>query len=97
MLVLESLFYSFLDACAELPDRAFQGKSGVFTISIYDAVFAAICRAPLDAKSHVKETVDITKLNNLKADTEFADASQSRTAGKGNVKKRLERATALLR
>lgn len=94
---LESLFHSFLDACSELTVKAFHGKSAVFTISIYDAVFAAICRHPLEKKELVTRKVDSAKLAELKSDSEFVETSQSRTAGTGNVKKRLERANALLR
>ena len=93
---LELLYKSFLDACYKLPDKAFYGNTGTFTISIYDAVFAAVCSAPLKERKLVTLKVDDVKLEELKADTEFVQASQSRTAGQGNVKKRLDRATAIL-
>lgn len=93
---LEQLFTSFLDACSELSPKAFYGKANAFTISIFDAVFAAICKQPLLRKERVERKVDAAKLNELKDDAEFYEASQSRTAGKGNVRKRLEKATALL-
>jgi hypothetical protein len=93
---LESLFMSFLRACGDLPPKAFYGKTGAFTISIYDAVFAAVCRSPLKRKAVLETPVSRAALSALKQDAEFVDASQSRTAGKGNVLKRLERAEALL-
>jgi hypothetical protein len=93
---LESLYESFIKACSNLQDRAFIGNTGAFTISIFDAVFAAVCAEPLKQKELVTCSLDAGKLNALKADTEFIDSSQSRTTGQGNVKKRLERATAIL-
>jgi hypothetical protein len=93
---LENLYKSFLEACSGLPDKAFWGNTGTFTISIFDAVFSAVCAAPLKEKTLITAKIDASKLEQLKADTEFVQASQSRTAGQGNVKKRLERATAIL-
>jgi hypothetical protein len=93
---LESLFMSFLDACAKLPPKAFYGKMGAFTISIFDAVFAAVCKSALNRKAVLDTPVDWAALSALKQDAEFVGASQSRTAGQGNVLKRLERAEALL-
>jgi hypothetical protein len=93
---LQNLFHSFLDACADLTPKAFHGRSDVFTISIYDAVFAATCRGPLEAKGLINQKIDNAKLTALKEDKDFVETSQSRTAGTGNVKTRLERARTLL-
>jgi hypothetical protein len=93
---LEGLFNSFLAACSDLPDKSFFGNSGVFTISIFDAVFPAVCRKPLEAKLMVEGKVDPSKLTALKSDPEFLAASQSRTAGQGNVRMRLDRAEKIL-
>ncbi|HXM59332.1 MAG TPA: DUF262 domain-containing protein [Terriglobales bacterium] len=93
---LEQLFYSFLDACSDLPPQSFYGKGGGFTISIYDAVFASFCSAAFEQHDVLKGKIDPVKLSRLKEDTEFFEASQSRTAGKGNVKKRLSRAIEML-
>ena len=97
VLYLETLFYSFLDACSELPVKSFYGKSGGFTISIYDAVFASYCSSAFGHHQLLKGKMDPSKLSRLKDDTEFYEASQSRTAGQGNVKKRLARANAMLK
>jgi hypothetical protein len=93
---MESLFYSFLDACSDLPARAFYGRSGGFTLSIYDAVFAAVCSDAFQKHELVKSKVESERLKALKDDEKFVEASQSRTAGTGNVKSRLSRATEML-
>jgi uncharacterized protein with ParB-like and HNH nuclease domain len=92
----EKLFISFLDACSDLPPKPFHGKSGAFTISIFDAVFAAVCRGALARQEVVAHKLNAVSLSQLKADPEFVEASQSRTAGKGNVRTRLDKATSLL-
>lgn len=89
---LELLFDSFLESCSGLPLKAFYGKTGKFTISIYDAVFAATCKRPLGAGKLVEMKIDPVQLSALKDDAEFVEASQSRTAGKDNVAKRLAKA-----
>lgn len=94
---LEKLFDSFLTACADLPEKSFYGKGGNFAISIYDAVFAAVCSAAFEKHKLVKRKIDPAKLNSLKEDSEFFAASQSRTAGLGNVKTRLSRAQQMLK
>jgi uncharacterized protein with ParB-like and HNH nuclease domain len=93
---LEKLFGSFLDACSELPAKAFHGKSGAFSISVFDAVFAAVCRKPLEAKGLVTNKVELQKLQVLQNDAGFIEATQFRTAGQGNVKTRLQKATSIL-
>lgn len=92
----EKLFTSFLEACSDLQIKPFHGKSGAFTLSIFDAVFAAVCKGPLDRKAFVEQKIDSGRLAGLKEDHAFSEASQSRTAGKGNVRTRLDRATEIL-
>jgi hypothetical protein len=93
----EKLFLSFLSACEELPSKPFRGNTGAFTISIYDAVFAAACTTAAKSKKLLRRPIDADKLAALKKDEAFVNASQSRTAGTGNVRTRLERARQILR
>jgi uncharacterized protein with ParB-like and HNH nuclease domain len=93
----ETVFLSFLAACAKLPPKPFHGNTGSFTISIYDAVFAAACTKAAKSKKVLTRPIDPEKLAVLKKDAKFVEASQSRTAGTGNVRTRLERARILLR
>jgi hypothetical protein len=93
----ERLFLSFLKACEKLPAKPFRGNTGAFTISIYDAVFAAACTKVAKSRTLLKKPIDPDKLAALKKDDKFVEASQSRTAGTGNVRTRLERARKILR
>jgi hypothetical protein len=92
----ERLFDSFLNSCSELPPKAFYGRAGKFNISIYDAVFAATCSRACQTGSLVNLKISSGRLNSLKEDQDFVDASQSRTAAKDRVGTRLSKASTLL-
>jgi hypothetical protein len=93
---LEVLFKRFLDSTAGLPPKAFHGSTGRFNISIFDAVFTAVCEGGLKNSSAPLTIVDPTKLEALKADPVFVEATQKATADSANVKSRRERAKAIL-
>ncbi len=93
---LRALFESFLAACSGLPDDAFHGRMRRFSISIFDAVFAAICRKYLDAHALVDEKIPQGELYQLKEDETFMNACQYNTARKENVNIRLDRARRIL-
>jgi hypothetical protein len=93
---LQALFHSFLDSCRQLPDRAFFSKQGKFNISLFDAVFAAVCSKPFAKRSLVQENIDAVKLTRLQEDVDFIRASQSETASTAHVTTRLTRAKAIL-
>lgn len=94
---LEGLFCSFLESCKGLPEKAFLSKNGKFNISIFEAVFFAICKTQFKKGKIVEGRIDSRKLTELKNDPEFISASQSRLSDKKNVETRLRRATAVLR
>jgi uncharacterized protein with ParB-like and HNH nuclease domain len=93
---LEKLFNSFLDVGKLLPDKAFFSKKGKFNISLFDAVFAAICAGPFKDKGLVSKVIDPIKLKLLQEDSEFSKASQSKTANTVNVNMRMQRAKDIL-
>jgi hypothetical protein len=86
---LESLFISFLDACASLPDRCFTGYRGRFAISIFESVFTAVCEVGFSQRELVTKPVPSGLIVQLKGDEVFMEAAQKTTAGKANVEKRL--------
>jgi len=93
---LEKLFNSFMENCAELNNKIFFGGQGKFSISIFEAVFYATCCKHLKNKTMVSAQVDSKKINKLKKDKKFFDASQARVSSKQNVDIRLSRAQAIL-
>lgn len=94
---LEQLFFAFLDACQELPEKAFFGAQITrVNISFIDAVFAAQCTKSFENSSLDVPTVDPARLRLLKEDGDFVNAAQFDTASSVNVAKRLERAKVIL-
>lgn len=92
----EKLFKSFLDVCSELRAKSFFGKTGKFNISLFEAVFYAICEKPYKKHSLVEGKIEGKKLNQLKKDKQFIKASQLRLSSKQNVTIRLTRAKDIL-
>ena len=94
---LERLFVSFLEACSELPERAFYRKlTNKFNISIFEAVFVSQCSISVENRQLVEGKIDSEKLEILKNDPEFVEAIQSKTTSKDYVKLRLQKATNIL-
>jgi len=94
---LEKMFLGFLNACSELPKKAFYGKSsGKFNISMFEAVFTATCKNIAPGEAIGMRKLDPGKLNALKEDAEFVQATLKSTADSSNVAARLDRAKQIL-
>jgi uncharacterized protein with ParB-like and HNH nuclease domain len=94
---LESLFHSFLDSCANLPQGAFINVgSKRFNIALFEAVFAVTCKLAFAEHRQLKGLVDHGQVTSLENDPEFRAASLQGTTSKANVDIRLKRAEALL-
>jgi hypothetical protein len=91
---LRSLFEQFVVTCAHLPPKAFYGKSsGKFNILLFEAVFAAQARSLHEGSG---KPIEAQKLDMLKEDKEFVEATQKSTTDKSNVQMRLARAQAIV-
>jgi len=89
----EDLCKSFLDNCQSLNlGQAFLSKRGRFNISLFEAIFTAICQKPLESKGLVTEQISASRIEQLQNDSDFIEASQSQTARKKNVELRLRKA-----
>lgn len=94
---LESLFVSFLDSSANLPNDAFINKgNGRFNIALFEAVFAAVCEEAFKERRALEGEIDPQAIKELDDDIEFSNASTKATSGTSNVTKRLERAEMLV-
>lgn len=88
---LTQLFLDFWVACRDLESNSFKNERGKFVVSHFDAVFVAVCeQIARDGLNGRK--IDPNSLAALKADNEFSDASQQRTADATHVKKRILKA-----
>jgi uncharacterized protein with ParB-like and HNH nuclease domain len=93
---LKQLFNSFMNHCEDLPQSAFGSASGRFSISMYEAIFAAVCEKAYRDKTLDISPVSVEKLDRLKLDPQFLKASQSQTTDKENVDLRLRKAKEIL-
>lgn len=88
-----ALFESFLNACSELPEHAFVSESNNrFNISLFEAVFVAVCRQHLQDKSYINGKISFSSLENLKTDKLFIEYSSYNTTSKFNIQSRIQRA-----
>jgi hypothetical protein len=88
---LKSLFESFLVKCIPLGTNPFTLKTRKFNISMYEAVFVALCSECYENKNLDVKDIDIDKLRILKSDKEFVISTEKETGRKTNVENRLKR------
>ena len=93
---LQHLLDSFLYSCRNLPSDVFHSTRGRFSPMIFESVFVAACQGAYDEGQMTIGTIGAESLGNLKSDTAFRDATQSRTSDTDNVKIRLSRAQEIL-
>ncbi|NJP06469.1 MAG: DUF262 domain-containing protein [Chloroflexaceae bacterium] len=93
---LESLFESFLNACASLPDQAFAFHHHHFCVPLFEAIFVAVCEPALQTHQLVVGPIDPQSLEQLKADAAFREAEQHHQTSTAHVQTRLQRARELV-
>ena len=87
------LFQSFLGVAASLGPRSFiNPNNNRFNISMFDAVFTAICSKAVQNRSLDLPSIDPDRLKQLLGDPEFTKASQLGTANTDAVETRLRKA-----
>ena len=98
ILFYEHLFVQFCVMMSAFEDNSiFLTNKNRFNISVYEAVFTALCEEAYSAKdvSLIKETT-IEKIKALKEDSEFLNASLQSTASSNNVAIRIKKAKEML-
>lgn len=93
---LKDLFIAFLAVCQPIGDKLFVTRTGRFNISVFESIFTACCDDAFKAKNIKIKNLVSEKVDILKSDDDFTEATQSNTASTANVKMRLERAKKLL-
>ena len=93
---LRKVYYEFFEAAAALPEGIFGAGGKRITVSVFESVFAATCMKAFKGESDHVSTLAAEKINALKADAEFNNASTSRTADSVNVQTRLRKAREIL-
>ena len=94
---LERLFDSFLHACVKLPADVFSNKrNNRFNIALYEAVFAVSGKGAIAERRPIDGLLNARKIRDLEQDKVFSEASLVSTTSTANVKKRLDRAAAIV-
>lgn len=93
---LQALFDSFLSCCSELASDAFFTLTKRFSVTLFDAVFAAVCARAYREHMTVEGKLTPASLAALKADPAFSKAAERGTTVRANVTTRLERANTIL-
>jgi hypothetical protein len=93
---LEALFKAFLNNVPEDDKRLFFSKTGRFNLSVYESIFVACCKEAFGQKNLLVKEIDSAKVQELKENSEFIEATQSDTASEKNVKIRLSKASEIL-
>jgi uncharacterized protein with ParB-like and HNH nuclease domain len=92
----ESLFILFVEKAVSIDPKIFFTKAGRFNIAVYESIFVALTEDAYKAKAlSIKETTK-GKIDLLKENQDFSEASQSSTASAGNVILRINKAKELL-
>lgn len=87
---LHDLLNSFLTAVKGLPLEDFFTKgSRRFAITVYEAVFAAVCEPAFKSGRLVESAVAPQQLKELRSDPGFIQAAQYKTTSKENVQARV--------
>jgi len=92
----EKLFSTFMDHVSSSEDKLFHSKTGRFNISVFESIFVAACSDAFQNKTLEVMDIDFKKVELLKEDTGFIEATQSDTASEKNVTYRLNRAKVML-
>ena len=93
---LRELFFTFLETCKSHGENLFISKVGRFNISVFESIFRATCSEAFDNKNLNIKSMDRQRIEKLKSDPQFYEATQSNTASTSNVALRLKRAKEIL-
>ena len=93
---LEGLMFSFLDVCTDFPAGVFGTASRKLNISVFESIFAAACESGYVCRTGLVTPICETKINELKNDPAFLDASSTKSTDTDKVQTRLRRAKELL-
>ena len=91
ILYLKNLALNFIESAYRSDNKIFIAKSGRFNISVYEAIFVAICSDNYCNETLKSPVIIKSKVDALKSDKEFIEATQSETASAKNVKIRLQK------
>jgi hypothetical protein len=92
----EKLFIAFAATAVALDPKIFFAKGGRFNISIYESIFVVLTEDAYRQQNAIIKQTTISKVQSLKEDRVFIEASKSNTTSTTNVEFRISKAKELL-
>jgi uncharacterized protein with ParB-like and HNH nuclease domain len=92
----QQLFVTFCDTVLPLGTSIFSTSKGKFNITVFESIFVALCEDAVANQNFEIKTTTLDKIDILKKDDGFINATQDNTAGKKNVETRLRLAKEIL-
>lgn len=92
---LQKIFISFIDACAELGDKAFF-RNNRFSKTLFESTFVAVCKKSFCNYSLVSGKIKKASFEALKNDPKFVSYLMSGTSSSDNISQRIKRAEEII-
>jgi uncharacterized protein with ParB-like and HNH nuclease domain len=86
----KDLFIKFCDLAIVIGPDIFTSKTGKFSITVFESIFVGMCYRALENQNLNINVPSREKIENLKVNQDFVNATQDNTAGKKNVDTRLK-------
>lgn len=93
---LEELFLSFIDACSALSEKAFFRNSR-FSKTLFESVFVSACQQSFKKGTLLSQTISPSSFDALKSDELFASYLMEGSSSTENIRKRIKRASEIIR
>ena len=90
------LFEKFCETVLPLGAGIFATSKGKFNITVFESIFVALCEDAVANQNQEIKNTTLDKINTLKKNEDFTNATQDNTAGKKNVETRLRLAKEIL-
>jgi uncharacterized protein with ParB-like and HNH nuclease domain len=92
----ENLFTKIIDFLVKIDKKVFFSEAGKFSVPIYESIFVAIAENAYKAKNLEIKITNKEKIESLKRDRDFINASSVNTGNTVNVMKRIQKAKEIL-
>ncbi len=91
---LENLFYALLDKINGT--KIYISDMSKFNVSMFESVFRAFCKSSYDKGNFELAEIDLSKIETLRTDNSFREASLQQTTNRSNVENRIKRTKEIL-
>lgn len=94
--LLETILTNFFDMCKDFPSGIFGTRTKKLNISVFESVFSVACKLSYINKDAKVNPIQQNKIQELKNNPDFTNASSTKSTNKENVRTRLDKAKEIL-